>query len=126
MRTPIIKVMLGQQRVVKSYIFLQLMQLIKTEEPDAHIIYINKEELEFAFIDSAISLNDYILSQSRPDGWNYIFIEEIQYVPEFERALRSLFLNTKNDLYVTGNTKLMSGELATYLTGRCIEWKIDN
>lgn len=113
MRTPLIKVMSGQRRVGKSYILLQLMQRIRTEEPDAHIIYINKEDMEFAFIDSAKSLNDYIVSQSRPNQWNYIFIDEIQDIPEFEKVLRSLLLDEKNDIYITGsNAKMLSGELA--------------
>jgi predicted AAA+ superfamily ATPase len=125
MRTPLIKVMSGQRRVGKSYILLQLMQLIKTEEPDANIIYINKEDMAFAFIDSAQSLNDYIVAQSRPNQWNFIFIDEIQDIPEFEKALRSLLLNEKNDIYITGsNAKMLSGELATYLSGRYIEFTI--
>jgi predicted AAA+ superfamily ATPase len=117
--------MSGQRRVGKSYILLQLMQLIKTEEPDANIIYINKEDMKFAFIDSANILNDYIVSQSRPNRWNYIFIDEIQDIPEFEKALRSLLPDEKNDIYITGsNAKMLSGELATYLSGRYVEFTI--
>jgi predicted AAA+ superfamily ATPase len=81
--------------------------------------------MEFAFINSAESLNDYIVSQRRSNRWNCIFIDEIQDIPEFEKALRSLLLDEKNDIYITGsNAKMLSGELATYLSGRYIEFTI--
>src|SRR5207247_2453558 len=121
MRKNIIKVFSGQRRVGKSYLLFQIMQIIEKEEPASNIIYINKEDLEFDFIKNANDLNTYILSKLKPDTRNYILIDEIQDIIEFEKALRSLHLNQNLDLYITGsNAKMLSGELATYLSGRYI------
>src|SRR5687767_11010236 len=125
MRRNLIKVLTGQRRVGKSYLLFQLIQLIQKEEENANIIYINKEDLAFDFIRDSKALNDYILQQLRPGVRNYIFIDEIQDIEEFEKALRSLLLNENNDLYITGsNSKLLSGELASYLSGRYIEFNV--
>jgi uncharacterized protein len=125
MRKNLIKVLTGQRRVGKSYLLFQLIQLIQKEEENASIIYINKEDLAFDFIRDAKTLHDYILQHLRSDGRNYIFIDEIQDIEEFEKALRSLLLNENNDLYITGsNSKMLSGELASHLSGRYIEFNI--
>ncbi len=121
----IIKVLSGQRRVGKSYLLYQLMKLIEANDPTANIIYINKEDLYFDLIRNAQDLNSYIETQLKETGVNYIFIDEIQDIEEFEKALRSLLLNEKNDIYITGsNAKMLSGELATYLSGRYIEFTI--
>lgn len=66
----------------------------------------------------------YISSHSRDNERNDIFIDEIQDIPEFEKVIRSLLLNDDNDIYITGsNAKMLSGELATYLSGRDVELK---
>ena len=65
------------------------------------------------------------MSKCLKESKNYIFIDEVQEVREFEKALRSLVLDENNDIYVTGsNAKMLSGELATYLGGRYIEFTI--
>lgn len=121
----IIKVLSGQRRVGKSYLLFQLIQIIRKENPEANIIYINKEDLQFDLIKDAATLNEYVLSKRKPEIKNYIFIDEIQDIFEFEKALRSLLLDEQNDLYVTGsNAKMLSGELATHLSGRYIEFNI--
>ena len=121
----LIKVLTGQRRVGKSYLLFQLIQLIQKEEENANIIYINKEDLAFDFIKDAKTFNDYILQQLQADGRNYIFIDEIQDIEEFEKTLRSLLLNENNDLYITGsNSKMLSGEVASYLSGRYIGFNI--
>lgn len=121
----IIKVMIGQRRVGKSYVLLQLMDMIKKEVKNPNIIYINKEDISFSFITNSLELNDYILSKLKKSAKNYIFIDEIQDILEFEKALRSLLLDENNDIYITGsNAKMLSGELATYLSGRYIEFNI--
>ncbi|TKC60949.1 ATP-binding protein [Pedobacter hiemivivus] len=121
----LIKVISGQRRVGKSYLLFQLMKLIQDSEKTANIIYINKEDLQFDFIKNANDLNEYILSQRKAGQHNYIFIDEIQDITDFEKALRSLLLDENNDLYVTGsNAKMLSGELATYLSGRYIEFNV--
>lgn len=125
MRKNIIKVFSGQRRVGKSYLLFQIIHIIEQEEPDSNIIYINKEDLEFDFIKNANDLNAYVLSKLKPDTRSYVFIDEIQDIQEFEKALRSLHLNQDLDLYITGsNAKMLSGELATYLSGRYIEFNI--
>lgn len=125
MRKPIIKVLSGQRRVGKSYLLFQLIEQILSEEPKANIIYINKENLEFDAIKDADGLNDFIVSKLVTQAMNYIFIDEIQDIVDFEKALRSLLLEENNDLYITGsNATLLSGELATYLSGRYVEFNI--
>ena len=125
MGTSLIKVMTGQRRVGKSYILFQLIELIRKKESGANVIYINLEDITFDFIRSAKELHAYVVSKCLKDRKNYIFIDEVQEVSEFEKALRSLALDENNDIYVTGNNaKMLSGELATYLGGRYIEFTI--
>ena len=122
---PLIKVLTGQRRVGKSYLLFQIIEYIQQEEKLSNIIYINKEELTFDFIRNATDLNDYILSKSSKENKNYIFIDEIQDIQDFEKALRSLLLDENNDIYITGsNAKMLSGEMATYLSGRYIEFNV--
>jgi len=125
MNKNIVKVLTGQRRVGKSYLLFQLMQVIEQDDKNANIIYINKEDLIFDFIRNAQDLNTYILSIAEKKSKNYIFIDEIQDIEEFEKALRSLLLDENNDIYVTGsNAKMLSGELATHISGRYIEFNI--
>lgn len=125
MKQSIIKVLTGQRRVGKSYMLFQLIEKIQNEEPDASVIYINCENFEFDSIRTATDLHQYIESHREPGRLNYIFIDEIQEIEDFEKALRSLVLNEENDVYVTGsNAHLLSGELGTYLSGRYVEFKI--
>nr|WP_321376100.1 ATP-binding protein [uncultured Bacteroides sp.] len=125
MRKPLIKVLTGQRRVGKSYLLFQLMEQVQNEEPDAHIIYINREDMEFDFMRTALDLNNYILANRKEGVRNFIFIDEIQDIAEFEKALRSLLLDESNDIYITGsNARLLSSELATYLSGRYVEFKV--
>ncbi len=125
MRKPLIKVLTGQRRVGKSFLLFQLIQQIQQEDKNANIIYINKEDMDFEFITTASELNLHILSQTKSNARNYIFIDEIQEITDFEKALRSLLLDENNDIYITGsNAKMLSGELATFLSGRYIEFKI--
>ncbi len=122
---PIAKVFTGQRRVGKSFMLFQIMQLILKQDPKANIIYINKEDIAFDHIDTSSALSKYVVDNSSEEGKNYIFIDEIQEIADFEKAVRSLLLNENNDIYITGsNAKLLSGELATLLAGRTIEFRI--
>lgn len=119
------KVLVGQRRVGKSFLLFQLMKHILEEEPDANIIYINMEDFAFSHIHTVEDLHAHITSLLCATGYNYIFIDEIQEIPQFEKAIRSLLLSTTNDLYLTGsNAKMLSGELATYLSGRYIAFNV--
>lgn len=125
MKKRMVKVLTGQRRVGKSYILYQLINEILQDEPSATIIYINKEDLDFASIEDALQLNDYVLDHLQKDRMNYLFIDEIQEIDHFEKALRSLLLYENIDIYCTGsNAKLLSGELSTLLSGRYIEIQI--
>lgn len=118
----IIKVLIGQRRVGKSYMILQLIDEILSVEEDANIITINKELDEFRNIRNDVDLNAYISGKTTEEKLNYIFIDEIQEIDGFERCLRSLQTSEKYDIYITGsNANLLSGELSTLLSGRYIE-----
>jgi len=117
--------LVGQRRTGKSYFLLSLQDEIKKKNSNANIIYINKELYSFDFIDSAKELYNYIES-NLSNNFNYIFIDEIQEIPDFEKVLRDLLNRENIDVYITGsNAALFSGELATRLTGRYIQIKIN-
>lgn len=118
----LIKVLIGQRRVGKSYILLQLMDVIKQMDPQAHIIHIDKELLSFVDIKDSIDLYNHICSHLSDSDMNYLFIDEVQEIADFQLCLRSLLNEGKCDIYCTGsNAKMLSGELATHLGGRYIE-----
>lgn len=119
----LIKVLVGQRRTGKSYMLLQLMDEVRNE--NSHIIYIDKELEGFSPINNDKELYNYVLSQLNPQKDNYLFVDEIQEISSFERCLRSLLNEERCDIYCTGsNANLLSGELATLLSGRYIEFKI--
>lgn len=121
----LIKVLIGQRRVGKSFLLMQLIDKIKEAEPDAPILYINKELHEFEDIQDHTSLNKYLAERIKAGQRNYIFIDEVQDILNFEKSLRSLQAKGEHDIYITGsNAFLLSGELATYLSGRYVEFKI--
>lgn len=120
----IIKVIVGQRRVGKSYLLFQIMDEIKAKHKTANIIYINKELSEFDAIKTHRDLLDHIKKYDSIRK-SYVFIDEIQDIDSFEKALRSLQSEGKYDIYCTGsNANLLSSELATYLSGRYIEMKV--
>jgi len=125
MRTPIVKVMIGHRRVGKSFILFQLIELIKNEDKNANIIYINKEDIEFIDVVSYRELYDYISKKLISDRKNYIFIDEIQEIADFKVTIRSLALDDNNDIYITGsNSEMFSSDLANELGGRYVEFRI--
>jgi len=125
MRQSIVKVMIGHRRVGKSYILYQLMEIIRKEDTTANIIYINKEDIEFADMRTYKELNDYVISKSVDSKMNYIFVDEIQEITDFRLAIRSLALDDNNDIYITGsNSEIFSADLANELGGRYVEFKI--
>ncbi len=121
----IIKVLTGQRRVGKSYILLQLIDEIITLQPDANIIYINIEITEFDKIRTHSALYQYVTEKLVEGVPNFLFVDEIQEVQSFELCLRSLLAESKCDIYCTGsNAQMLSGELATKLSGRYIQFPI--
>jgi len=121
----LIKVLVGQRRVGKSYLLFQLMDEIKKSNAGANIVYINKELYEFKDIITYEDLMAYLIPLKHAGEKCYLFIDEIQDITEFEKALRSLLAQGEYDIYCTGsNARILSGELATLLSGRYIEIKI--
>lgn len=120
----LIKVFIGQRRVGKSFIFYQLMDEIEKTNPQANIIYINKESYDFDSITDYKTLIEFVENQSAVSD-NYLFIDEIQDIDFFEKALRHFSTVGQYDIYCTdSNAKLLSGEIATLLAGRYIQIRI--
>ena len=121
----LIKVIVGQRRVGKSFIMKQLWDVILEKNPSANIVYIDKERNEFDFIRDYQVLYDFAKGKHKKDTANYLLIDEIQEIGEFEKALRSLLNEGGFDIYCTGsNADMLSGELATLLSGRYIEIRV--
>jgi predicted AAA+ superfamily ATPase len=120
----LIKVLTGQRRAGQSYILYELMDTIRRRNPDANIVYINMEFSEFQTIEDQKELYARV-NERLTTADNYVFIDEIQEVNGFERTLQALFAEERCDLYVTGsNSHLLSGDLSTYLAGRCIQFQV--
>lgn len=118
----LIKVFTGQRRVGKSYLMFQIMDYLLEQDPQAALVYINKEDISFSALQTSQNLHDYVLQHKSNTAKTYVFIDEIQDIKNFETALRSLLLHEDLDLYCTGsNAKLLSGDIAGYLSGRAIE-----
>lgn len=120
----LIKVLMGQRRVGKSYVLLQLIAEIKKDCPTANIIFIDKELDSFSEIKDNKDLYTYV-SERLQDKNNYLFVDEVQEIKSFELCLRSLLNEEKCDIYCTGsNAQILSSELATHLAGRYIAFNI--
>ncbi len=119
----IIKVVTGVRRCGKSTLFeLYRDYLLTNGVNSSQIIMINFEDVEYEDLLDYRALYNYIKEQLLPDKMNYIFLDEIQHVAEYEKAVDSLFIKKNCDVYITGsNAYFLSGELATQLSGRYIE-----
>lgn len=122
----IIKVITGMRRTGKSTILnLFRENLISMGVLAENTIQINFEDLKNEELQDYRKLYDYILRKTKTANKYYIFLDEVQLVPQFEKAIDSMFLNDKFDIYITGsNANLLSSEIATLLTGRYIEIKM--
>ena len=119
----IIKVVSGVRRCGKSTLFAIFQKYLQANGVSpAQIISINFESIEYEDLLDYKSLYRHISERLLPDRKNYIFLDEIQHVSQYQKAVDSLFLKDNCDLYLTGsNAYFMSGELATLLTGRYVE-----
>ena len=119
----VIKVITGIRRCGKSTLLLQYQDYLKAHGVDeAQIISINLEDLNYEELYEYKALYNYILSNLHPSKTNYILIDEIQKVAGFEKAIDSLYIKPNVDIYLTGsNAYMLSGDLATLLTGRYVE-----
>ncbi len=119
-----IKVVTGVRRSGKSTLLLQFQELLKEKDPNVSIISLNMDLPEFRFLAEKNwkEFYDYIKARLQEGVTNYVFIDEVQNLPEFEKLLEGLYVTQNIDLYVTGsNAYLLSSELATLLTGRAYE-----
>ena len=120
----LIKVFVGQRRVGKSYLMKLTEQYILEQNPDANIIFIDKERYEFDHISDYHSLIAFVNNKIVSGKSNYLFIDEIQEISGFEKGLRHFQNSSDIDIYCTGSSgDILSGELASLLSGRHI--KID-
>jgi hypothetical protein len=119
----IIKVVFGVRRCGKSTLFsLYIDYLIESGVSKDQIVFINLEEIENENLLDYRVLYDYIKGKLVKDKYTYVFIDEVQQCKSFEKAVDSLFVKENVDLYITGSNAIMlSGELATLLSGRYIE-----
>lgn len=122
----IIKVITGVRRAGKSILLDTIKEeLIEQGVPQDHIIYLNFEDLDYDYIVDAEDLNKEIKSRISDENKYYIFLDEIQHIENFEKALASFRATLNVSLFVTGsNSTLLAGELATLLTGRTVEFEI--
>lgn len=120
----LIKVATGVRRCGKSTLMMQFQDLLRAENPNVSVLAINMDMPEFRFLAEKNwkEIYDYIIQHIKKNETNYVFIDEVQNVPEFEKLLEGLYVHPNIDLYVTGsNAFLLSSELATLLTGRAYE-----
>ena len=122
----VIKVVTGIRRCGKSTLLQQFQSWLREQGvADDQIIAINFEELEYEALQDYRKLYVYLKERLCADRTTYIFLDEIQKVPEFEKVVDSLYVKPNTDLYLTGsNACLLSGDLATLLTGRYVEIKM--
>jgi len=127
----LIKVLVGQRRVGKSYLLRQIIRKLNDSgvNPE-NVLYINKEYTDFDFITDYTALNDLVLhykQELKPSGKIYLFIDEIQSINGWERLINSYSQDyTGNyEIFISGsNSQLLSGELASLLSGRYIQFQI--
>lgn len=127
----LVKVLVGQRRAGKSYILRQIAsKLISEGVKSQNILYINKEYMELATLRTAVELEQLYKTYRealKPSGKVYVFIDEIQYIDEWERFVNSHSQDfaEPSELFISGsNSNLLSGELATLLSGRYVEFEI--
>lgn len=121
----VIKVVTGIRRCGKSTLFDLYIEYLKSiGVKEDHIITINLESLDYIFNDYK-ELYDYVINLVRDKNQYYVFLDEVQNIPEFQKTVDALYIKKNIDVYITGsNAILLSGELATLLSGRYIEIKM--
>ncbi len=123
----LIKILVGIRRGGKSVILEQIIEEIKDKDVDKeHIIYINFEYIEFEELTDYKILNKYIKEKITDDSKYYLFFDEIQNVENFEKVINSLRASQNVSIFITGsNSRLLSEELSTVLSGRYVSFKIN-
>ena len=122
----LIKVITGIRRCGKSVLLMQIMEELKEKGiNEDHIIYINFEDYDFIDYTEPKKFNNFIKDKIKDKNKYYLFFDEIQNVTDFEKVINSFRATMNVSIFITGsNSKLLSGEFATYLTGRTISIKM--
>lgn len=122
----LIKVITGVRRCGKSTLLEIFQDYLKANGADANqILTINLEDFDFFALRNPESLHSYIKNRLLPDKMTYVFIDEIQHCTEFPAVIDSLYIRNNVDIYLTGsNAYMLSGEIATLLSGRYVEIKM--
>ena len=123
----LIKILCGLRRSGKSVILEQIIEEIKESGiNDSHIIYINFESLDYSNITNALELNDFIKSFVKDKDTYYVFLDEVQKVSDFEKAINSLRITNQCSIFITGsNSKMTFLELSTDLSGRYVSFRVN-
>lgn len=122
----LIKVITGIRRCGKSVLLMQIMdELRQAGIAESQIVYINFEDYDYSFIRTGKDFHEYVKAKIVTDKRYYLFFDEIQVVPDFERVISSLRMKFNTSIFITGsNGKLLSGELATFLSGRYVSFSV--
>ena len=123
---PVVKVLTGLRRSGKSRLLELVAQRLRDRGiPQERIVHLNFDSLEWASIASAQALHAHLAAVLPSRGRVYVLLDEIQEVSEWERLVNSLVAEGRTDLYITGsNSRLLSGELATYIAGRYVSVEV--
>lgn len=124
--TEFVKVITGVRRAGKTYLLRMFQEeLRRSGIADDHILYITFESMRFATITNAHELYQYVMDRVPTSQRVYLFFDEVQRVPGWEQAINSFRVDLDADIYVSGsNSSLLSGELATLLTGRTVSIQV--
>jgi hypothetical protein len=115
-------ILVGQRRVGKSYMLRQLQEWLTANMDSANVLYISKELYAFSNITNAAELYNYVIEHLPGKGRNYLLIDEVQDIKDYENALRSLQAEDRCQIIATGsNAYIFSSELSTRLAGRYVE-----
>jgi len=125
---PVIKVITGMRRVGKSYLLKLIIESLSARKSigRGQILYINKESLDYDFIKDYKDLHSYVKASFRLiQGSKYLFVDEIQEIHNWEKAILSFFSEGDIDIFLTGsNARLLSSEIATLISGRFVEFPV--
>ena len=124
--TPFVKILTGVRRCGKSTILLMLIEELKKQGVlESQIIHFNFDSMKYDNIKDRKLLYKVISEKIKPNVKNYIFLDEVQEIEDWERTVNSIMTDFDADIYVTGsNSKMLSSEISTYLTGRYVSINI--